>query len=373
MMDVLSKYNWEPDPRWDNAVLNYDISKYPWDTWFLEVVKELKPSIDNLQNIHLHFKTTELLGLRKHLEKFTNSKEFCRKIDSFFEDYVSPMLGTDEYLVQSTCGIRIVVPNQEKLGRLLDYHTGYWTGYNNSMGTIWTPVTPVWDSNTMQVVTWEDTKILMDRIHKEKLSYAEIQKICIEKSFPANINVGQSWLFNQGHLHGNINNETGVSRLSFDTRWATGGFEYRRAGSFFRLRNTYAEIDKSKIKPGAWITYVDQNSDYIGHTPHFIVREFLLSFAKSLDITINEWTNGYWGMDWITRLDNWLNQPRISGIILASIHSLPCSHTEVIRFLKDAIKLEKQILFADEKILVTNLDDISNIEKLYYFQKQPTV
>ena len=50
---VLENYNWTPDPRWDNKILSYDTVEHNWADWFLESVRELKPTLPKLEDIHL--------------------------------------------------------------------------------------------------------------------------------------------------------------------------------------------------------------------------------------------------------------------------------------------------------------------------------
>lgn len=364
--NILPYYDWTPDPQWDNQVLNYNKDKHNWSEWFLESIRELKPTLPGMQDIHLYFDTAELITLRKHLEKLTNSKEFSRRLDDFFAENISPLVDDPDYLIQATSGIRVVVPDQEKLGRLLSFHTGYWTGYNNVMGTAWIPLTKTWGTNTMQVLSWKDSVELMNRIHTERLPLEQIQELCMERMFPVEIDVGQAWLFNQGHLHGNVNNDTGVTRVSFDARYAKTKHNLgpRRAGSFFRLQGQHATIDRTKINPGPWIVFVDQNSDYIGETPHFMIREFLLGQAKSLGLTVNEWSNEYWGCRWMPKLLDFVSRTTISGLLVPSIHAFSGDLDLTLSMFERALDNGQQIIFADEQILMSNKDDLALIKRI---------
>jgi sporadic carbohydrate cluster 2OG-Fe(II) oxygenase len=365
--DILKNYDWTPDPRWDNKILDYDKEKYNWSGWALEIVRELKPTVDSLENIHLFFSNSELITLRKHLEKWTNCKEFSAKLDDFFSDYVSQLIDGVDYMIQSTCGIRIVVPNQEKIGRLLSFHTGYWTGYSNDMGTVWTPLSRSFGTNTMQVMSWNDTVKTMRRIHEEKLSLDELQALCEEQMFPVEIDVGQSWLFNQGHLHGNVNNTTKISRLSFDARYVRIGGDYgpRHAGSFFRFPGQFSMIDKSKIQKGLWVVFVDQNSEFIGNLPHYMVREFLLGISKNLGLEISEWSNEYWGCTWMPKLQDYTNKTTLSGMIFPSIHAFSGDIESRFRMFSNAINNGQQLIFVDENLLITNHKELEFVDRIY--------
>ena len=369
--DIISNYSWTPDPRWDHKILNYDITKHNWSQWFFESIRELKPSLPKMEDIHLYFSTEELIGLRKHVERLTRTLEFSRRLDNFFSEYVSPLVDDPNYLIQTTSGIRIVVPDQEKKGRLLSFHTGYWTGYNNHMGTVWTPLTKAWGTNTMQVISWQDSIEIMKKIHSEKLSLEEIQSICIEKMYPTELEVGQSWLFNQGHLPGNVNNTTGITRVSFDARYALPGYDLgpRRAGSFFRLQGCHAEIDHTQIKSGPWVIFIDQNSEFIGETPHYMIREMLLEMAKRYKITVNEWSNEYWGCTWMPKLREYATNPYISGIMVPSIHAFSGPKDLCLELFETIIGTGKQIIFVDENLHITDCSGLDLVQRLYEIKR----
>lgn len=363
---IMDRYDWTIDPRWDNKAMTYDTSKHNWSEFFMAAVRELKPDLDKFENIHLYFKTTELVGLRQHLERLTNSAEFSRRLDSFFEDYMPDLVDYPDYLIQATTGIRIVVPDQQKLGRLLSFHTGYWTGYSNDMNTVWIPLNRVYGSNTMQVIGWDKTIELMNKIHDEQLDLDQIDALCTAECYPVEIDVGQCWLFNQGHLHGNINNDTGISRLSFDARCArvNGDFGPRRAGSFFRLRGTHASIDPTKLSTDPWIVFTDPNSSYIGDTPYYMIREYLMGVSKQLGLRINEWSNEYHGCTWMPKFRNYVSLKNIGGIMVPSIHGFSGTKELCFELYKIALDNNIQILFVDEKILLTSAKDLDIIERI---------
>ena len=62
--NVLESYNWKVDERWDNKVLDYDKNKHNWTEYFFEAVRELKPELPDLTQIHKYFKTTEFILTR---------------------------------------------------------------------------------------------------------------------------------------------------------------------------------------------------------------------------------------------------------------------------------------------------------------------
>jgi hypothetical protein len=366
---VMEKYKREYyDPNWDNKVLDYNLNKYNFPTLFLEAAQELFPAIDKLENIHLHLTTHQLVDLRKQLEKMTLGEDFQKLIDSFFEEYADPILPTTEYLIQRTPGIRLMVPDQEKKGRLLSWHTGHHTGYGNGTYFFWTPVTKSFDTNAMQVLSWDDTVIAMEKLHTERLSLQELQELCRKDAFPTTLEIGQSWMFNPGVLHGNFNNDTGVSRVSFDIRAmiknSDPGFRY--PGGFWRLKVNRNTFKIKNIDPNRrWITFSDQGSRFIGSTPQFVIREFLLSWCKKNNITPIEWTNEYLKCDWNPHLQFFIDTNKVDGIVFPSIYGLSMELPQRLDLLKKFIEDGIDLVFVDEDIHANSLAALDYIKELY--------
>jgi hypothetical protein len=359
------------DPNWDNKSMSYDTTRYNWAELFLQGAREIKPGLTQLEDLHLFFATEELLELRKKFEKICNSSEFARLVDAYIEEYFDPLLPHTNYMVQRTPGIRLMVPDQEKKGRLLTFHTGYWTGYGKSMTyTVWTPITKAFDSNTMQVMSWEDTKEVIHDIHTHQYDMDRVQTECEKRSWPVNLDYGQAWLFNQGHLHGNINNTTGVSRVSFDTRMALKGeeFGYRRAGSFYRFKGESTENNLSKLNRDArWVTFIDQNCEYIFPTPNYMIRDFLIGYGRNLGLTVIDFHNEYRYCTWNPQFCNIVKQGHVDGIILPSVYAFNLSFEQRLEVFEEAINKGIQLLFADENLVLSDKQDLDRIRKLFDF------
>jgi len=370
MINIQEKYsNDNLDPRWDHQKISYDTNKYNWHDLFFNYIKILYPKVNDLTKIHEQIETVELIELRKHLEKFTRSEEFSEKVDLFVKDIIKDRFDYDDYLVQVTPGLRIVVPNQLHKNRLLNFHTGYWTGYDNGTNTIWTPITPAFDTNTMQVTDWNTSRKLMEQIHQDKWKLDRIQQECEKVSWPVEVSVGESWLFNQGHLHGNVNNNTGQSRMSFDVRVAHKDIEFgrRRPGSFYRFPQQYIQLKKENIKKNkAWVVFVSPNDEYIDMAPYFMIREYLLQWCKQLDIKPNEWSNEYHECEWMPKFKDFITKKN-TGIVFASIYNFSISVEERLECFKEAIANNIQLLFCDENLIVNNVEDLELIKRYYEF------
>lgn len=374
MLDIASKYNRRHiDPNWDNKKIEYDLLRYNWPEKFLSASREKFPNVSDLTEIHEQLSVSDLLTLRKHLESYTKSAEFCAEIDEFVHDIVNVKLEDkrypDEYLVQYTAGLRIVVPNQQAKNRLLNFHTGYWTGYDNGTNTIWTPITEAYDTNTMYVTDWDTSHALMKKIHNESWPLDKIQHECEKVSWPVDVKVGQSHLFNQGHLHGNVNNETGKTRMSFDIRIAHKDINFgrRRPGSFYRIPNQHNLLQRNKIdKSKNWLVFVSPNDEYINMAPYFMIREYLLSWCETLGIKPNEWTNEYHHCDWMPKLFDYVSRKN-TGIVFPSIYNFSLPISDRIDIFQKALDDGCQLIFCDENLLLKTAKDIDVIKTYYNF------
>ena len=323
MINIKKKYSNENlDPSWDHQKVSYNTNKYNWHGLFLEATKKKYKHIKDLQLLHEYLDTSELIEFRKHLEKFTKSKQFSSLVDQFVSEILEGRYEHKEYMIQATPGLRIVVPNQIEKNRLLAFHTGHWTGYDNGTGTIWTPITPAFDTNTMQVTDWDTSQKLMEQIHQNKWKLDKIQQECEKVSWPVDVKVGESWLFNQGHLHGNVNNNTGLTRLSFDVRVAHKeiSFGHRRPGSYYRFPKTVLSFNQKKIDTKRpWVAFVTPNDQYLGMAPYFMIREYLLQWCKELNIKPNEWSNEYHECEWMPKFTDFISKKIQEFYLLVSI------------------------------------------------------
>lgn len=365
-----------PEAAFDNLPMTYDLERYNWPELFLSIARESKPSLAALEDIHLHYSLDDFVDLRKKYEHFTTSQEFCKLVDQFVKEYLEPKIPRAQdrqYMIQQIAGIRIVIPDQRKVGRLLTFHTGYWTGYNNLMYTCWIPVSRAFDSNSMQVMNWEESKRLMIELHENEYSLERIQDMCEKQCYPVCLMPGEAWLFNQGHLHGNINNDTGISRVSFDIRVAVKGHGFggaRRAGSFFRFPGESGQSNLENINAnGRWIVFVDQNSEFIYPTPHYMIREFLIGHVSRYGIKPTDWKNEYWFCQWMPHLYDLITQGNVDGIVVPSIYAFSLPRDRMLEFFQTALEQQVQILFVDEHILLNDNKDLEKIIRLYEFTK----
>ena len=91
---------------WDHNVVDYDLDRFPWYDRILSVIQEIKPECPDIENLHEYFDRTEIVPLRKRIERFVRTKEFSGWVD----DYFHHIIGDGDYLIQATPTLNVVLP-----------------------------------------------------------------------------------------------------------------------------------------------------------------------------------------------------------------------------------------------------------------------
>ena len=78
------------------------------------------------------------------------------------------------------------------------------------------PLTPAYDTNSMYVVDHDESKHICKETIENCLTQEQFEELCMEEARPVELEPGQAHLFHQEHLHGNVNNTTGQTRLAID-------------------------------------------------------------------------------------------------------------------------------------------------------------
>ena len=360
------------DPRWDNQTLNYDLSKHNWPEFWLNVAKEKFPQIEKLETVHEILTPAQISELGRHCQSACDRVEFQDRVDSYFGDYV-PGLVDQEWMIQRFFTIRIVIPNQEKVGRLLAFHQGIWVGNGLGLRTIWTPFTECYDTNSMWISDFQASKGLTQRCYEHEWDFEKIQQECADRSRPVTLQPGQAHLFQQMHVHGNFNNETDITRWSMDGRILIKDGHYHRKtpGGYFRFPG---ERDKkiNITEDMSWISYAGWNSKFSSPIPLPMQRAIINDYCAKNQININDYQFENEYLDWLPGLEQFINLNTIDGIVCCSIYCLPDDQQRRNELLNLAVENNVQLHFANELCSVSSKEDIDHIEKIFEFVNENT-
>lgn len=361
------------DPRWDNQTLNYDLAKHNWPEYWLGVAQEKFPQITELETVHKILTPDQISELGRHCQMQFDTEELQNRIDEYYSDYMPQLIDQNDWMIQRFFTVRIVIPNQAKVGRLLAFHQGIWVGNGLGMRTIWTPFTKCYGNNSMQIMDWDTSHRITQEAYDGRISYDELQDKCTQHVYPVTLEPGQAHLFQQHHLHGNFNNDTDITRWSMDGRVLPLGGHYHRKlpGGYFRFigeREDTRPIDTTK----KWISYAGWNSKFSNPIPLPMQRAIINQYTNKHDIKINDYQFENEFLDWLPGLEKYITGYGVEGIVICSIYCLPDDPFRRVQLLRLAVENNVELHFANEVCSVRNEEDVQHIQHIFNFVNENT-
>ena len=359
------------EQHWNNATLNYDLEKYNWPQWALSVVQEVAPHITKLETLHADLSATEIVKVSKHVQNACSRKDFMERFDDFVASFVPQKIDHKKYMIQRQGTLRVVIPNQAKVGRRLQMHQGIFVGNGRGCRTIWTPFTEAKASNTMWMVDIENSRRITKQHMTEQWSLEKLEEECYKVAFPIELQPGQSHLFLQEMLHGNINNEEGYTRVSMDMRILIEGEEHGRRypGGFMRLPGDHEAGGPADYTGKSAITYAGWNSAFSKYIPLPYQRAIIDQYCErnKINYTSYEFENEH--CDWMPALEYYIKQlPDV--IVLNSIYALCDDQQRRREILQTALDHNVELHFANELCSLKNTQDLERIETYLNFAVQ---
>jgi sporadic carbohydrate cluster protein (TIGR04323 family) len=350
--------------NWENKILDYDLERYPWPDWVLEVIQEIEPGVQDLARFHEVIPVERTVAVTRHVQQAFSRTEFMRRFDDFAEEYGRPLIDGRRYMIKRQATLNLVVPNQQRLGRLLPFHQGVWYSNGRGQRTIWCALTPCFGTNSMWVVdTDASRRISRDTIEK-RWNQAEFERASLEHARPVEIQPGQCHLFQQEIIHGNVNNDTDVTRMAIDWHLLVEGEEYskRLPGGFFRLPGDHRQAERAtEIQHRGFIEYTGNNTQYDRGIPQLYQRAAMDQYCREHGIEINcvQFENEH--LTWMPILEK-LIQDGVPGIVMGSIWSLPDDDQRRREILELALSTGTEMHFANEYLILRDRDDLDLIE-----------
>ena len=114
--------------HWDNATLDYDLEKYNFRQWVIGVIQEKFPKVIELEKIHEVLRPNEVVKLQQHVQNACSRKDFMEMFDAFVEEHIPERIENKRYMIQRQGTLRVVIPQQAKVGRRLHFHQGIFVG-----------------------------------------------------------------------------------------------------------------------------------------------------------------------------------------------------------------------------------------------------
>ena len=356
---------------WDNKILNYNLEKYNWPAYALRVIQEVAPQIKELETIHEQLSPSEIVRVANHVQNACSRLDFMQMFDEFAAEYVPPRIANKQYLIQRQGTLRVVIPNQAKVGRRLWFHQGIFVGNGRGCRTIWTPLTEARGTNTMWIMDLDKSRQITKEVLDKKWSLEKFEEVCLANSWPVTLKPGQSHLFFQEHIHGNVNNTEGYTRVSFDMRVLIKGEEYgrRHPGGFMRLPGDYEGARISDNTGRTFVTYAGWNSAFTKQTTLPMQRNIIENYCNKNKISYNDYLLENEHMDWQPALEHYIRQ-RPEGIVMCSMYTLTDDAVRRNELLELALDLGVELHFANELTSLKSREDLERIKTYLNFTVQ---
>ena len=349
--------------HWDNQTLDYDLERFNWPAWALSVIQEKFPQIKELETIHEVLQPSDIVKVSQWVHQACNRLDFMQRFDEFAAAYVPQRLEGRKYLIQRQGTLRVVIPNQAQVGRRLQFHQGIFVGNGRGCRTIWTPFTKCGGTNTMWIMGLDISRNITNRFLQEHWSLEQFEDECLKHAWPVTLVPGQSHLFFQEHLHGNVNNEEGYTRVSLDMRILVQGEEYGRKlpGGFFRLPGDHEASKNADYSNASFVTYAGWESAWSHGIPLPMQRAIIEDYCRRYNISYNDYQFENEHTWWQPSLEHFIKQ-RPTGIVLCSMFSLCDDKQRRDELLHLALDLGVELHFANEFCSLQTADDLTRIQ-----------
>jgi len=356
------------EQHWNNATLNYDLEKYNWPAWALSVIQEIVPEVKELETMHEVLTPVKIVQVQQYVQNACSRLDFMKRFDEFAAGVVPQRIDNKRYLIQRQGTLRVVIPNQAKVGRRLAFHQGIFVGNGRGCRTIWTPFTRAEKTNTMWMLDLDISRELTKQVLAEKWDLNKFEDECLKHAWPVTLDPGQSHLFFQEHLHGNVNNEENYTRVSMDMRILVEGEEYGRRypGGFMRLPGDYEADTPMDYTGRQFITYAGWNTNFSKWIPLPMQRATIENYCRKHKISYNSYEFENEHMDWMPGLEFYIKE-RPEGIVMSSIFSLPDDNARRNEILELALNCGVELHFANELCSLRSRDDLDRIQTYINF------
>jgi len=354
--------------HWDNNTLNYDLKKYNFREWAIKVIQEKFPEVIELEQIHNTLAPNEIVKLQMHVQNACSRKDFMQLFDAFVEEYIPPKIENKKYMIQRQGTLRVVIPQQAKAGRRLHFHQGVFVGNGRGCRTIWTPLTKAEKTNTMWIINFEKSREITKQFLEGKWTLDKFEDICLKNAWPVELHPGQSHLFFQEHLHGNVNNEEDYTRVSIDMRIMIEGEEFGRRlpGGFVRMPGDHKADESFNYADKNFITYAGWSSNFSRHIPLPMQRATIEKYCERFNIKYSSYEFENEHCDWQPALEHYIKQ-KPNGIVLCSMYSITDDANRRNELLELALENNVELHFANELCFLKTRQDLDQINAYMNF------
>jgi sporadic carbohydrate cluster protein (TIGR04323 family) len=350
------------------SVIEFDESKYPFGSLFLERVRSTLPATSGLEDLSLLHDVvgpSSINAIYDGLYALTRERPFRALYQRLVQENIAGLFDSPFHF-QRVPGIRIHTPNS----RTVQYHSDYWYGHGPEVVNFWMPITRSFGTNALFVATLEDSLTEIDTIVAQKLRQPEIDERLQAICKPVELQLGGIKVFNAQTAHGSLPNTTGRTRISVDFRILVEGCdpgskdvrEYYASGSAADPFTTTGVASEETIRVGA---YIFPKHGFTRFVPATSQRAVVEAYAKQKHLQIVTEETEIFPMTHHPTLLNLAagkGAQSVAGVLLFSVLCLPRDPALRKEIYETARTSGTTLFFANENLVFPGKDTTRDIE-----------
>ena len=330
----------------DCMIINFDKEKFKikeliFENIFENIRKKIPGSEFKLENLHAYISPEEKPLVLNGVYSLFRKKNFQEQYDQLCRTFIKEF-NTIETRFQSIPSVRIQLPGDISV----DFHADMFYGHGPNIINYWMPITSVFETNSMHVLSERDSKSVIDDAKKSKRSIKEINKKCEALSRALNLKYGEVYKFHSNLLHGTLTNQTDKTRVSIDFRMVEGNDSTGlKDNSFFiKNRDTVNASEKQKKRRAMLYFNREGKEDILPSQKYQQLSS--LEFCEEKNLIPVRLETELSGFDYFPALFHIIicsREEKFNDLVIYSKHNLPGSKTFIDNFRR---------LCADYKIMV---------------------
>ncbi|MEM9381884.1 MAG: hypothetical protein AAGB93_18150 [Planctomycetota bacterium] len=363
--------------QWDARVLAYDAARFDFADRILAAARTLRPEVRSLETIHRDIPDDAAYALSKDLCRLTRAPDFAEMVRRFVVEVLAPESGLEGALaVQRFLNVRIMLPNQPQA--VFPFHTGLLYGHGPASRSLWLPLTDVraredWTAS-LQIIDLERSRRLIAEAQRRRAGIDEMATLFRGASHPVSAGPGEVLLFTQEHIHGNVTNETGKTRVSIDFRVAESRFgdmlARKVAGGYFAPIED--ESGRSQVAPPQNalrnLVYLNNSTPYTDGIPVHLQRLMVRDYCEQRDLPVHFEYFELEGMDHLPTLAHAVDSLDCN-VLLYSVYALPTEPSFRDEILRRAVERNLVLHFVNEDVVVHDDASRARLEGLLQFAR----
>lgn len=306
-------------------IIKYNIKKFHFKKLIENIIfKEIKKNIPRnkfyLNDLHEYFSISDIPELLNKIYILFRNQLFQNDYDELCYD-IKKKFHNNKTKYQSIPSVRIHMPGMKSV----EFHNDMFYGHGKNVFNYWLPITKVFKTNSMYVLSENRSVKLINKVKKDKISIINFNNLCEEFSEPLEIDYGQIFKFNSKLIHGTLLNNTDHTRISIDFRMINDGDNAGLKDSTFFIKKRSSSGNKKIKKTNATLYFNREGKEKFLPSQKYQQLN-CLEYCKEKNLTPIRLDTELSGFDYYPSLFHLLlfsKKEKIKDIVIYSRHNLP--------------------------------------------------